>query len=73
MQETDNAPLRKNLWKPKDAAEFLGISVLTVGDWARAGKIPAKKIGRRWRFVPEHLQKWADDGTWPDEPPATKS
>jgi len=41
-----------------EVAEYLGLSVETIYRKARAGEIPAMRIGRRWRFFREALQGW---------------
>ena len=33
-----------------EAAHVAGVSDLTVRAWARAGKVPARKVGSMWRF-----------------------
>jgi len=43
---------------PKEASELLKISEYTVLDYARKGKIPAKKIANRWRFSKDELINW---------------
>lgn len=34
----------------EQAAIQLGVSPCTVREWAKAGKIPARRFGRLWRF-----------------------
>jgi excisionase family DNA binding protein len=57
----------------KKAAEFLGICPMTLKKKARAGEIPAGKIGRDWKFIEVDLvnyiraqYKVANEG--PEEP-----
>ena len=38
------------LLTPEEAAEILGISVYTVKDFLRAGKITGVKVGKLWRI-----------------------
>jgi excisionase family DNA binding protein len=47
----------------KEAADFLGVRVCTVQLLARRGKLPARKVGRYWRFRLSELHKWATDGS----------
>ena len=42
----------------EDAAKYLGLNPLTLRRLARAGKIPALKIGRQWRVKRELLDQW---------------
>ena len=52
----------------QDAAEFLRIPVSSVYKLAQAGKIPAKKVGRHWRFHRPTLVQWVASGQLnPDE------
>ena len=41
-----------------EAASLLKVGVKTVEKLARGNVIPAKKIGREWRFVQERLEAW---------------
>lgn len=42
----------------KGACEFLKIAKPTLYKYVRAGKIPAFKVGRIWRFHKESLDTW---------------
>lgn len=44
------------LMSADDLAAKLGVSVETVYRMCRAGKWPAAKIGRLYRFTPEHYE-----------------
>ena len=44
------------------AAELLQLSVQTVKARARAGSIPAARIGREWRFSRRQLLEWIEQG-----------
>lgn len=46
----------------EQAAEFLGFSPYTVREKAREGEIPARKVGREWRFSREALLRWLKEG-----------
>lgn len=46
----------------KEAAEFLRCSPDTVKRRARAGELPASKIGRAWRFRRADLDRWLAEG-----------
>jgi len=41
-------------------ARWLGISPRTVCFWAECGEIPARKVGRQWRFREEEIRRWLD-------------
>lgn len=48
------------LLTPKEAAAFLRLNPRTVTRLAREGKLPAIKVGRRWRFRPDVLEGWGE-------------
>jgi excisionase family DNA binding protein len=39
----------------KEAAVFLNCGVSTLTRKAKAGEVPAKKVGKKWVFIREHL------------------
>jgi len=43
-----------------NVARWLGISPRTVCFWAECGEIPARKIGRQWRFREEEIRRWLE-------------
>jgi excisionase family DNA binding protein len=43
---------------PHEAAEYLNLNVRTIYHLARDGKLPGHKVGRRWRFKKDVLDKW---------------
>jgi len=47
------------VWDCDAAARFLSIHPSTVKRMAREGKLPAFRIGNRWRFRPSELDAWA--------------
>lgn len=42
-------------------AAWLHESVETVDRWARTGKIPGHKIGKRWKFIRSELEETLGD------------
>jgi len=48
----------KEIMTAKEVAAYLKLHPLTVHKYARAGKIPAFKIGSDWRFHKKHLERW---------------
>ena len=48
----------KEIMTTKEVAQYLSIHPLTVHKYARAGKIPAFKIGTDWRFHRKYLEAW---------------
>ena len=47
---------------PRQAAELLQMSEHTILDLAAEGRIPAKKVGRQWRFSRSRLSVWLNEG-----------
>lgn len=39
-------------------AEYLQLSTSSIYKMAQAGKIPAYKVGRQWRFEKEETDRW---------------
>jgi excisionase family DNA binding protein len=50
----------------EQAAEYLQLTTDTIRRGARNGKIPAARVGRRWRFLQPELDAWLSAGG--DEP-----
>lgn len=47
----------------KEAAEYLGIKVVTLRDWIKKEKsVPAHKIGKLWKFKLSELDEWVKSG-----------
>lgn len=44
------------LWTVKDVAGYLRLKQETVRVMARSGKLPAIKVGKLWRFVPDAMK-----------------
>lgn len=51
----------ERLWRPKDLAEYLGMSVDAVHIMRSRGKLPlGVKIGARLYWRPEDVRAWVD-------------
>lgn len=48
----------KEVLNTEEAAEFLGLKPFTIREYAKRGTIPAKKLGKQWRFVKVDLLAW---------------
>lgn len=47
----------------EEAAEYLGIKVVTLRDWIKKEKsVPAHKIGKLWKFKLSELDEWVKSG-----------
>ena len=59
-KETDEPATLEKFLDAKDVAEHLGESERWVYHQAKAGKIPAIRIGKYWKFSPLALQRWLE-------------
>ena len=47
----------------EEAAEYLGISAVTLRGWLHSTKeLPARKIGKQWKFKRSDLDAWVNSG-----------
>jgi excisionase family DNA binding protein len=46
----------------EQAARYLQVNPETVRRAARSGRLPAARMGRRWRFQKSALDQWLADG-----------
>lgn len=46
-----------------EAAAFIRVSEKTLGEMARARRIPSQKVGREWRFLRNALEDWLVGGS----------
>jgi excisionase family DNA binding protein len=44
----------------REASEYLGISTDTLYKYLGQGRVPAFKLGNRWRFKKDLLDRWMD-------------
>ena len=45
----------------KDVAEYLQLSPDQIYRLAQQGRIPASKVGARWRFKRENIDRWMEE------------
>ncbi len=45
----------KEILSPKQAADYLNITTITLYKLLKSGEVPAKKFGRQWRIKREIL------------------
>lgn len=51
-----------------EVAKLLSLSEITVYRLAKLGKIPARKVGRCWRFSRQAIEKWLScQPSWEEE------
>lgn len=44
----------------QEVADYLHVSQDMIYRLAQKGKVPAAKIGGRWRFKPENIEQWME-------------
>lgn len=44
-----------------DLAEYLDVSQMTIYRYAKAGKLPAFKVGAKWRFHKKSIDHWISE------------
>ena len=47
--------MEKEILNVVEAADYLGLSAYTIREYAKAGTIPARKVGKEWRFFKPDL------------------
>lgn len=58
-----NEQITDNYINIDTAAEFLGVSVVTLRGWIKKyDDIPAHKIGKFWKFKKSELDEWVKSG-----------
>lgn len=53
---------KKEVYTPKEVAQVLGISVFTVHELLREGRLKGFKVISRWRVKAEELEKFMNAG-----------
>jgi len=56
-------PDAKALLTIQQVADYLQLNQSTVYQWAQKGRLPAIKLGGRWRFRGKDLEAWLDAQT----------
>jgi len=55
-----NSPSMDKWLTLEQIAEYLQMSTSSIYKMAQAGKIPAYKVGRQWRFRKEVIDQWVE-------------
>jgi excisionase family DNA binding protein len=61
MTKSSSTEKSERLLTPDDLAELLRTSRISVIRQSRAGKIPAIKIGKAWRFRRSSIDRWLSE------------
>jgi excisionase family DNA binding protein len=60
MQNQEGQRNQSRVLKLKQAAEVLQCHPKTLRLMAQAGKIPARRVGKLWRFSADRLREWIE-------------
>lgn len=44
-----------------ELCKLINLHPVTLREWTRAGRIPAYRIGREWRYDPAKVADWLDE------------
>jgi excisionase family DNA binding protein len=55
------APFSSNLLNKKTAAEVLNVSLRTLDNHIKAGRLPFVKLGKLVRFIPSDIDKFIEE------------
>ena len=61
MAESREAMNVREVMNIKEASEYLGVSPDTLYKYVYEEKIPAFKLGNRWKFKKSKLDQWMED------------
>ena len=62
----------KEVMNLREASQYLGISPETLYKYLSADRIPAFKLGNRWRFKKDLLDRWIEKKSERLDPGATR-
>lgn len=55
--------LSKEPWcSLEEVAKYLGVNKGTIRAWIKKETIPAKKVGRQWKFKLSEIDEWVKSG-----------
>ncbi|MDP8927935.1 MAG: helix-turn-helix domain-containing protein [Actinomycetota bacterium] len=57
----------KDVLTAEEAAEYLAVSVKTIRQLARAGRLPGRHVGKEWRFSRKALLDWLAESSSEDD------
>lgn len=61
MRETQGNTDAREVMNIRQASEYLGVSPDTLYKYVGENKIPAFKLGNRWRFKKSKLDEWMEE------------
>jgi excisionase family DNA binding protein len=61
VKEMQNGSDAREVMNIRQASEYLGVSPDTLYKYVGENKIPAFKLGNRWRFKKSKLDEWMEE------------
>lgn len=59
--------MEKEVFNTREAAEYLGLTPFTIRKLVKEGGLPARKVGKDWRFYKPDLVAWLRSGQGANE------
>lgn len=53
--------MTSNVMTVDEVADYLKMKVVTIYKHAQEGKLPGFKVGSKWRFKKETIDRWIED------------
>ena len=72
MEKENGMADSREVMNIRQASQYLGVSPDTLYKYVNEQKIPAFKLGNRWRFKKSKLDQWMEEKSMEAEPSATK-
>lgn len=72
VQEENAMAESREVMNIRQASQYLGVSADTLYKYVNEQKIPAFKLGNRWRFKKSKLDQWMEEQSTEAEPQAKK-
>ena len=72
MEKENGMADSREVMNIRQASQYLGVSPDTLYKYVNEQKIPAFKLGNRWRFKKSKLDQWMEEKSMESEPGATK-
>ena len=72
MERENNMADSREVMNIRQASQYLGVSPDTLYKYVNEQKIPAFKLGNRWRFKKSKLDQWMEEKSMETEPQGKK-
>jgi excisionase family DNA binding protein len=70
--KADGKTIMEDRWYSVDEiAAYLGVQRETIYSWINQRQMPARKIGRLWKFKKTAVDEWVESGSFGEQPSHT--